>query len=140
MPGMPNHDPADEDNCDRTDSRDHKVKMYELWHRRFAHLGSAKLRDLHKVTTLSKPIPIVKEEGHVCEVCALTKFRNKRGHQVSERKVAILNLVSIDICGPLPLSYAGYSYLLEIVDNHLRKIWTIPLKRRSDAPQALEEW
>ena len=140
MPGMLNHDPADEDNCDHTDPRDHKVKMYKLWHRRFAHLGSAKLRDLHKVTTLSKPIPIVKEEGHVCEVCALTKFRNKRGHQVSERKAAILNLISIDICGPLPLSYAGYSYFLEIVDNHLWRTWTIPLKRRSDAPQALEEW
>ena len=89
---------------------------------------------------MSKSIPIVKEKGHVCEVCALTKFRNKRGHQVSERKAAILNLVSIDICGPLPLSYAGYSYFLEIVDNHLQKIWTIPLKRRSDAPQALKEW
>lgn len=46
-------------------SRDQDAKMYELWHRRFAHIGSAKLRDLHKVTTLSKPIPIVKEDGHV---------------------------------------------------------------------------
>ena len=32
MPGTLNHDLADEDNCDHTDSRDHKVKMYELWH------------------------------------------------------------------------------------------------------------
>ena len=90
--------------------------------------------------TLSKPIPIVKEEGHVCEVCALTKFRNKRGHQVSERKTAILNLILIDICGPLPLSYTGYSYFLKIVDNHLWRTWTILLKHQSDAPQTLKEW
>ena len=76
--------------------------------------------------------------GHT--VTALTKFRNKRGHQVSERKVTILNLVSIDICEPLSLSYAGYSYLLKIVDNHLWKIWTILLKHWSDAPQTLKEW
>ena len=140
MSDMPNHDPADEDNCDCTDSRDHKIKMYELWHWHFVHLGSVKLCDLHKVTTLSKPIFIVKKKDHVCEVCALTKFRNKRGHQVSERKTAILNLVSIDICEPLSLSYAGYSYFLKIVDNHLWKIWIILLKHWSDAPQTLKKW
>lgn len=75
----------------------------------------------------------------MCDVCALTKFRNMRGHQVSERKAAILNLISIDICDPLPLSYAGYQYFLEIVDNHSRRIWCIPLKHRTDAPRALEE-
>ena len=140
MPGTLNHDSADEDNCNHTDSRDHKIKMYELWHWHFVHLDSAKLCNLHKVMTLSQSILIVKEKDHVCEVCALTKFRNKRGHQVSERKTAILNLVSIDICGPLPLSYTDYSYLLKIVDNHLWKIWTILLKHQSDAPQTLKEW
>ena len=80
MPGMPNHDPADEDNCDCTDSRDHKIKMYKLWHWCFAHLDSVKLCNLYKIMTLSKSIFIVKKKDHVCEVCALTKFRNKREH------------------------------------------------------------
>ena len=137
---MLNHDLTDEDNCDHTDPKDHKVKMYKLWHWHFAHLGSAKLRNLHKVTTLSKSIFIVKEKDHVCEVCALTKFRNKRGHQVSERKTAILNLILIDICEPLSLSYTDYSYFLKIVDNHLWRMWIIPLKCWSDAPQTLKEW
>ena len=140
MPSMSNHDSADEDNCDCTDSRDHKIKMYKLWHWHFAHLDSAKLCNLHKMMTLSKSIFIVKKKDHVCEVCALTKFRNKREHQVSERKITILNLVSIDICEPLPLSYTDYSYLLKIVDNHLWKIWTILLKHQSDAPQTLKKW
>jgi len=116
------------------------VKTYKLWHRRFAHLGPAKLRDLHKVTTLKKPIPIVHDQENVCEVCALTKFNNRKGHEISEHKAAILNLISVDICGPLPLSRDGYAYFLEIVDNHSRKTWTIPLKRREDAPEALRKW
>ena len=137
---MLNHDLADENNCDHTDSKDHKVKMYKLWHWHFAHLDSAKLCDLHKITTLSKSIFIVKEKDHVCEVCTLTKFRNKREHQVSERKTAILNLILIDICEPLSLSYTDYSYFLKIVDNHLWRTWIIPLKHWSDAPQTLKKW
>ena len=75
-----NHDLTDENNCDCTDSRDHKIKMYKLWHWHFAHLDSVKLCDLYKITTLSKAILIIKKKDHVCEVCALTKFRNKREH------------------------------------------------------------
>src|SRR5207248_1857220 len=35
---------------------------YNLCHRRFAHLGAEKLRTLHKVTTLEKPIPIAQDK------------------------------------------------------------------------------
>lgn len=48
-----------------------KAKTYKLWHRRFAHLGSAKLRNLHKITTLEKPIPIAENKENICEVCAI---------------------------------------------------------------------
>ena len=125
---------------DNVTYRRHCSDLYKLWHRRFAHLGSAKLSELHKVTTLEKPIPIVHDDNDVCEVCALTKFLNRRGHTVSERKAFILALVSIDVCGPLPLSRDGYSYFLEIVDNHSRKVWTLALNRREDAPDALRKW
>ena len=77
---MQNHYSADENNCDCTDSRDHKIKMYELWHWCFVHLDSVKLCNLYKIMTLSKSIFIVKKKDHICEVCALTKFRNKREH------------------------------------------------------------
>ena len=118
---------------------DKHSETYRLWHRRFAHLGREKLRNLHKVTTLEKPIPVSKEEDHICEVCALTKLTNKRG-KATERKTSLLALVSIDICGPLPASREGYTYFLEIVDNYSRKIWSIPLKRRDEAPGELRKW
>lgn len=116
-----------------------KLEIYKLWHRRFAHLGSAKLRNLHKVTTLKKSIPII-EDHDPCEVCALTKLCNKRNHTVAERKPIILALISVDICGPLPASRLKYEYFLEIVDNHSRRTWILFLRQRSDAVEALRKW
>jgi len=117
-----------------------KRDLYKLWHRRFGHLGSAKLRNLHQVTTLKKPIPIAEDHGKVCRVCALTKIVNKRDHHVSERKTSILALISIDVCGPLPLSRLGYSYFLQVVDNYSRRSWILPIKNRTDCVEALDQW
>ncbi len=116
-----------------------KRDMFNLWHRRLNHLGSAKLRHLHKVTTIKKPIPIV-ESTDPCEVCAITKMTNKRNRTLAERRPRILALISIDICGPLPTSRLGYEYFLEIIDNYSRRTWVIPLRERSDAPAALDKW
>src|SRR5204863_7134767 len=50
-------------------------EIYILWHRQFSHLGPMKLQNLHKISTLSKPIkvPVNRE---LCRVCALTKMKN----------------------------------------------------------------
>ena len=116
-----------------------KRDLYTLWHRRLGHLGSAKIRNLHKVTTLKKPIPIVETDAP-CEVCAITKMTNKRNRTLAERRPRILALVSIDICGPLPIFRLGYEYFLEIIDNYSRRTWIILLRKRSDAPEALRKW
>ena len=83
-------------------------EKFKLWHWRFAHLGAAKLQDLHKVTKLKKSIPTTTNSGSVCEVCALTKMINKRGHYISPQKSNILDLVSIDICESLSTFWAEY--------------------------------
>ena len=95
---------------------------YTLWHRRFAYLGSAKLRDLYKITTLNKPITIAVDYNNICEICALTKFRNQRNYTINERKPDVLVLISIDIYGALPTSRDGYIYFLLIINNYLKKI------------------
>ena len=120
-------------------SKELKLKKYQLWHRRFGHLGAAKLRNLHKVTTLKKPIAIA-EDDVPCEVCSLTKLTNSRKHQCSDRKSQILESISMDICGPLPKSRRGYRYFIEIVDNHSRKSWVLFLRKRSDAQEVLRQW
>ena len=58
---------ADEDYLhelkDKHDKSDTDFDNYLLWHRRFAHFGPVKLRDLHKVTTLKKQIIIPSKKG-----------------------------------------------------------------------------
>src|SRR5208282_2279487 len=105
---------------------------YLLWHKRFAHMGEQKLKNLHQVTTLQRAIhkPKIMEP---CEVCALTKMWNRTNGHVSEHKSHLLDLVSIDICEPLPKALSGARYFLEIVDNHTRKVWVIPLRDRTEA-------
>lgn len=120
-------------------SRASKLKMYRLWHRRFVHLESAKLRNLHKITTLKKAISIV-EDQDFCEICALTKMINKQNHQCFEQKAKILNLVFINICEELPLFKKKHQYFLKIVNNHSRRIWFIFLHKRADAVAVLRKW
>ncbi len=114
--------------------------QWELWHRRCAHLGKGLLRNLHRVTDKKEPIP-VPSEPHSCKVCSLANMRKFKG-AVAERKNERLSLVSIDLCGPFDgaISRLGFKYWLEIVDNFSRKKWVVPLKARTDAPKALQEW
>ncbi len=97
-------------NCiDKIDnSKSAKAKRYILWHRRFVHLGLAKLRKLHEVTILQKSIFVVEDLINSCEIYALIKICNKRNYHVSERKAFILALVSIDICESLSISRQKY--------------------------------
>jgi GAG-pre-integrase domain len=96
------------------------IEQYRLWHRRFAYMNEKKLQDLHKITTLQKAIN--KSKGtEICEVCALANIYNRTNTQLAERKQNLLDLVSIDICGPLPTALTGAKYFLEMVNNHTRK-------------------
>ena len=93
---------------------------YLLWHRRFAHFGPAKLRDLHKVTTLKKQIIIPAKKG-VCEVCKFMKIKKQINHQVRLRKIHLFESISINICGFLPISLSGMRYFIKIMDQQSRR-------------------
>jgi hypothetical protein len=132
------NEPDDDLDCESSLSRDEKSR-YELWHRRFAHLGPDKIRSLHRVTTLAEAVKVPSLRD-VCEVCALTKLRNKTSKVLAKRKEGILEMVSVDICGQLPKTIRGNEYFLEIIDSYSRKTWTIPLKKKDDAIPALKAW
>ncbi len=121
-------------------ANDKSFKLYKLWHRRFTHLESAKLRQLHKIIILKKSIFINNSHKNVCEICALIKFINKREHNVSDWKTSILILIFIDICESLSLFLDSESYFLEIMNNHFRKTWCISLKQQFNASDALRKW
>jgi hypothetical protein len=79
-----------------------------------------KLKSLNRVTTLQKTIHKPKEID-LCEVCATIKMRNRINVYVFKRKANLLNLILIDIYGPLPVTLNDARYFLKTVDNHTRK-------------------
>jgi hypothetical protein len=116
-------------------------RRYELWHRRFSHLNHSKLKDLHLVTTLDKAIVIPKHhERDVCEVCSLTKLKNKTNKQLSKHATRKLELIQCDVAGPFLTTIRGNSYFLLIIDSFTRMNWVIPLSSKSAATQELETW
>lgn len=57
----------------------------------------------------------------------------------TDQKQNIMELISVDTCGPLPVSRMGFKWFLQIVDNDSRMKWTRPMKDKSDAPQELKQ-
>jgi hypothetical protein len=70
----------------------------------------------------------------------VTKMRNRTNAYVSERKANLLDLILIDICGPLPAALSGARYFLEAVDSYTRKSWVMPLRFRSEVKPTLKKW
>lgn len=134
---------ADYDQTNDKDSSEYigqsEKERYMLWHRRFAHLGPEKLRNLHKVTTLREAIKIPKHR-EICDVCQLTKMTNKFPNLLSDHKSSRLSLIQLDIAGPFPKSLRGNRYFLLIIDSFSRKNWVIPLKQKSDAISSLQSF
>jgi hypothetical protein len=103
-PNIANQDEANsESDADASDKKD--VDNYMLYHRRFAYLRSAKIANLHKVTTMTTPVKVVK---HTCQTCTMTKLRKLRG-KVSARKDYPLERISVDTCGPFPTLREGFT-------------------------------
>ena len=120
-------------------SEDHQsTKDYFLMHRRFAHFGTGLINKLHKVTTHTKIN--TPKTSKICSSCAVGKMKKEINRTVVPRKEGILDLVSVDVCGPLPKSYDGNIYFLNIVDNCSRYTWTICTKDRKSIPSHLDVW
>lgn len=136
FPSTEQHTPAA---LDQAELEIQEKERYMLYHRRFAHLGPAKIAKLHKVTTLQKKIK-VPEKKEICEVCALTKMRNSIPKQLRDHKAGKLALVQFDIAGPFPTSLRGNRWFLLIIDSYTRKNWVIPLKQKGDAQRELRLW
>jgi Pol polyprotein len=77
-------------------------ERYMLWHRRFSHLNPQKIRNLHKISTLAKPIK-VPTNWEPCKVCALMKMKNRIPKELTPHKQSQLALIQLDIAGPLPI-------------------------------------
>lgn len=120
-------------------TKEKELERYLKYHQRFAHLGPNKIRNLHKVTTLQKKIKIPKDLD-ICDVCAITKLKNRIPKKLSTWPKVILDLIQFDVAGPFPATIRGNRWFLLIIDICSRRDWVLPLKHKGDAYQALKDW
>lgn len=67
-----------------------------------------------------------------CNTCKAYKVRTDppSGKMLCQKKVtAPMQVLSIDLVGPLPRSYSGHVHLLTVVDIFSKHVWLHPLKQ-----------
>jgi hypothetical protein len=109
-----------EDRSDDEAVKKSDLERYLKYHQRFAHLGPNKIRNLHKVTTLEKRVKVPRNLD-VCDVCALTKMKNKIPKELSPWSNEILGQIQFDVAGPFPASIRGNQWFLLIIDVYTRR-------------------
>ena len=73
-----------------------------------------------------------KRQKHHCEACIVGKHKRSPFNSSDSRADAPLELVHIDVVGPLPIkALNGEKYLLTIIDDHTRLASIIPLSNVS---------
>ena len=112
------------------------AKDYFIMHRRFAHMGRSIITKLHKDITHQHIFGPKHKDSYA--TCVTRKIKKKITRVVTPRKNRILDLISINACGPLPKSLINNITFLEIVDNHSRKHWRIYTKNRKSIPAELD--
>ncbi|CAI7816026.1 unnamed protein product [Closterium sp. NIES-54] len=100
-------------------------------HRRLGHVAMPLLKQLEK----DGGVNALKLNGQPpddnCEICLLSKFTRFPFHSVTGKSKKPLELVHMDLVGPLPVQgHKGERYFLTIVDDWSRLMWAYPLKHR----------
>lgn len=113
----------------------------DLWHARCAHTN----RVLDGVCGFK--LPRSTEPSCLCATCAMTRQSEKKrtkaqGQSVHERRASRpLEMVYVDLHGPCPeQSFGGYRFAAVFVDSFSGYVYVHPLRRKSDAVDALQHF
>lgn len=104
-----------------------------IWHARLGHINLETIKSMQQ-RELVIGVPHVKFEKRICDSCLLGKqARQVFPQATSYRARKTLELMHGDLCGPITLSTAaGSRYVFILIDDHLRYMWTILLKEKSE--------
>ncbi|KAK2359039.1 hypothetical protein QL285_096166 [Trifolium repens] len=103
------------------------------WHYRFGYLNFRDLNMMHNKSLVSG-LPKIQIPNEVCEDCVQAKqHRDSFSKNVWSRTKSVLEVVYSDVCGPMQVnSIGGNRYFVSFIDDHSRKLWTYPIKRKSE--------
>lgn len=90
-------------------------------------------KKLNLVKQSSIGINFSKNTNEKCVVCLKGKQTRKSFKEKGKRAENLLDLIHSDLMGPLNVSsYSGARFLLTFVDDFSRKVFIVPIKRKSD--------
>ena len=103
------------------------------WHARLGHINVDTMKSMIQ-RELVTGIPQFEIEKRVCGSCLMGKqTRQTFPQSTSYRATKILELIHGDLCGPIsPSTSAGNRYVLVLIDDHSRYMWTSLLKEKGE--------
>ena len=105
----------------------------ELWHRRLGHLNNNSLEQL-KNDKMVRNLVFRSEKLSMCEPCIMGKITQKSYGELSLTRLKPLELISMDLCGPMPVdSKGGARYMFVMVDTFTRRVFVYLIKSKSEA-------
>ncbi|CAI7794973.1 unnamed protein product [Closterium sp. NIES-53] len=111
-------------------------------HRGLGHVAMPLLKQLEKDGGVKGLKLNGQQPDDNCEICLLLKFTRFPFHSVAGRSKKPLELVHMDLVGPLPVQgHKGERYFLTILDDWRRLMWVYPLKQKDHATSTIrEDW
>lgn len=105
-----------------------------LWHARLGHVNLQTLKLMVKRDFIDG-LPNVTIKKETCESCLLGKQARKPFPKTTNfRASSPLELIHGDLCGPIsPSTPAQKRYVLVLIDDHTRYMWTVLLREKSEA-------
>ncbi|GJX73317.1 retrovirus-related pol polyprotein from transposon TNT 1-94 [Tanacetum coccineum] len=111
-----------------------------LWHRRLSHLNFNTINLLSKKDIMNGLPKLKYVKDQLCPSCEIGKPKRStfKTKTVLSSK-GQLNLIHMDLCSPMLIeSINGKKYILVIVDEYLRYIWTHFLRSKDETPEVLK--
>jgi transposase InsO family protein len=110
-----------------------KVLPYEIWHRRFAHLGPWNLQKAQKlVIGMAIDPATLPKEGYACEACILGSQTRNLSDAPMTRCTVPGDRIHSDICGWItPIALGESRYILTFIDDATRMTYLFVLKTKT---------
>jgi len=97
-------------------------QVIDLWHRRLGHYDISKIKN--KLSNINLKLK--------CPVCINSKLKNKSFKPSTNKTKQILELIHLDLVGPVNPSINNNKYFLTILDDYSRYGWVIFTENKND--------
>ena len=121
------------------------ARLGHVSYRTIAHaIESGRIKGLH--VTKVETQQLKQNKGPLCIACGLgNTIKRKLAKNMSgmhfTKPTKPFELLCIDICGPVkPQSMFGDTNFILVIDVYTNNIWTIPIRSRANAAQALDDF